>query len=145
MKRLILIPGLAVALLGSCDHIDAVGDKVNELKDMRQESTEGVDGMDLNAIVDGMVDTGPAVRNLGEVEFQEFISTPGKLNIVDFYADWCGPCRKLAPALSAVIEENSKVARLGKLNVDQAREALEGARRPEHSRRAFLCGWEARS
>jgi hypothetical protein len=34
--------------LGSCDRIDAVGDKVNDLKDARKASTQGVEGMDLN-------------------------------------------------------------------------------------------------
>lgn len=108
--------------LSSCDHIDAVGDKVNELKDLRKESSQGVEGMDIKAIVDGIQNTGPAVQDIGEVDFQTFISQPGRLNIVDFHADWCGPCKKLGPVLSGVIEANSNVARLGKLNVDQARE-----------------------
>lgn len=111
-----------MALLSSCDHIDAVGDKVNELKDMRKESTHGVEGMDVKAIVDGIQNTGPAVQDIGEVDFQTFISQPGRLNIVDFHADWCPPCRKLGPILSEVVETNSSVARLGKLNVDHAKE-----------------------
>lgn len=37
-------------LLGSCDLIDTAGDKVNELKDMRKEGTQGVEGMDLQAL-----------------------------------------------------------------------------------------------
>lgn len=109
-------------MISSCDHIDAVGDKVNDLKDMRKESTQGVEGMDIKAIVNGIQQTGPAVQDIGEVDFQKFISQPGRLNIVDFHAHWCGPCKKLGPVLSAVVEENSGVARLGKLNVDQARE-----------------------
>jgi thioredoxin len=109
-------------LLSSCDHIDAVGDKVGELKDMRKESTQGVEGMDLKAIVNGMQNSGPAIRDIGEVDFQSFISEPGRLNVVDFHADWCGPCKKLGPVLSSVIEANSGIVRLGKLNVDQARQ-----------------------
>jgi len=109
-------------MLSSCDHIDAVGHKVDELKDVREESTQGVDGMDLKAIVSGIRNTGPTVQDIGEVDFQTFISQSGRLNVVDFHADWCGPCKQLGPVLSGVIEENSGVARLGKLNVDQARQ-----------------------
>jgi thioredoxin len=109
-------------LLGSCDHIDKVGDKVNELKDVRKASTQGVEGMDLKAITEGIAKTGPTVRDLAETEFDTFIAEPGRLNIVDFHADWCPPCRKLAPELTAVVEANASVVRLGKINVDHAKE-----------------------
>jgi thioredoxin len=72
--------------------------------------------------VSGIQNSEPAVQDIGEVDFQTFISQPGRLNVVDFHADWCGPCKQLAPVLSGVIEANATVARLGKLNMDQARE-----------------------
>lgn len=122
MKRLAVICVLAMPLLGSCDHIDAVGDKVNELKDARKESTQGIDGMDINAINSGIQNAGPTIQDIGEVDFQTFISQPGRINVVDFHAEWCGPCKKLGPVLAGVIKTNSGVARLGKLNVDSARE-----------------------
>lgn len=109
-------------LLGSCDHIDAVGDKVNELKDVRKESTQGVEGMDIKAITGGISKTGPTVQDLAETQFDTFIAEPGRLNIVDFHADWCPPCRKLAPILTEVVESNAHVVRLGKINVDHAKE-----------------------
>ena len=122
MKR-IYLPALALPLLlGSCDKIDAVGDRVNELKDMRKESVNGVDGMNLKAITEGISTTGPTVRDLSETEFGTFIAEPGRLNIVDFHAEWCGPCKKLGPILTKVVEENANVVRLGKINVDQAQE-----------------------
>ncbi|WP_411826509.1 thioredoxin family protein [Luteolibacter sp. AS25] len=117
MKRLLFS---LLLLLPSCDHIDAVGDGVNELKDLRKESTEGIDGMNLDQILDG-VKGGPTVQNLTEGHFQEFVGEPGKLNIVDFHAEWCPPCKRLGPVLSQVVEANSTVARLGKINVDQAK------------------------
>ncbi len=39
--------------------------------------------------------------------------------LVDFYADWCGPCRMLAPTLDRLATEFSGKARIVKINVDQ--------------------------
>jgi len=38
--------------------------------------------------------------------------------LVDFYADWCGPCKMLAPVLAQIAEENEGVVKVGKLNTD---------------------------
>ena len=37
--------------------------------------------------------------------------------IVDFYADWCGPCKMLAPVLEEIVAENNEI-KLCKVNVD---------------------------
>lgn len=38
--------------------------------------------------------------------------------LVDFYADWCGPCRMIAPYVAELAEEYQGVFKIGKLNVD---------------------------
>jgi len=42
-----------------------------------------------------------------------------KTTIVDFYADWCGPCKMMSPIIDKIAEENEGV-KVGKLNVDEA-------------------------
>ncbi len=42
--------------------------------------------------------------------------------LVDFYADWCGPCKMVAPIVSELAEEYAGIFKIGKLNVDESSE-----------------------
>jgi len=48
--------------------------------------------------------------------FDEVVST-NDLVLVDFWADWCGPCKKLSPILDEISDERRLL--VGKLNVDE--------------------------
>lgn len=45
--------------------------------------------------------------------------------LVDFYADWCGPCKMMAPVVEALAKEYEGKVKVGKLNVDQALDTAE--------------------
>lgn len=45
----------------------------------------------------------------------------GKITIVDFYADWCGPCRRISPVLEKIAQGNPDIT-LQKVNIDKHRD-----------------------
>lgn len=49
--------------------------------------------------------------------FENEVMTSSDLVLVDFYADWCGPCKAIAPILDQISEENPS-AKIYKLNID---------------------------
>lgn len=65
--------------------------------------------------------SGPAeVRHLAAADFTSFTRTPDKLLVVDFYADWCGPCKMLSPILERAAGSFPGKVVIGKINVDEA-------------------------
>lgn len=44
--------------------------------------------------------------------------------LLDFYAPWCGPCKKLEPTVQALVQQYGKKLRVIKLNVDEVEDVL---------------------
>ena len=54
-----------------------------------------------------------------DANFQEKVLDSDKLTMIDFWAEWCGPCRMVSPIVEELAEEFSGKVEIGKMNVDE--------------------------
>lgn len=60
------------------------------------------------------------VIKLNSQNFQEEVLKADKKVLVDFYADWCGPCKMMSPIIDEIANEFSDKIKVCKINVDEA-------------------------
>ena len=64
------------------------------------------------------------VLTMTDNNFEDEVLNSDKTVLIDFYADWCGPCKMQSPVVDQIAEERSDV-KVGKVNVDDNPELAE--------------------
>ncbi|WP_295129407.1 thioredoxin [uncultured Chitinophaga sp.] len=54
-----------------------------------------------------------------DANFQTTVLDSDKLTVVDFWAEWCGPCRAIGPVIEELAKDYAGKVNVGKVNVDQ--------------------------
>ena len=53
-----------------------------------------------------------------DANFQAEVLDSNKLSVIDFWAEWCGPCRAIGPVIEELSKEYDGLVNIGKVNVD---------------------------
>lgn len=59
-----------------------------------------------------------SVNVFNEANFETEVLKVNGTVLVDFYADWCGPCKAMSPIIDEIAEEGLENVKVGKVNVD---------------------------
>ena len=65
-----------------------------------------------------------SVLKISKDNFQNEVINSKSTVLLDFYADWCGPCRMVSPIVDEIAEERADI-KVGKINVDEESELAE--------------------
>jgi thioredoxin 1 len=86
----------------------------DELARIREKRKEELTGKMKNTGKTG------GVSDVNEMHFQQFIAT-NPFVVIDFWAEWCGPCRRVAPVMDELSREFGGKVVFGKCNTDENR------------------------
>ncbi len=60
-----------------------------------------------------------STKHISDDEFEGAIAAGGQPILVDFWAEWCGPCKQLSPVLEELAKEMEGKVTIAKVNIDQ--------------------------
>ncbi|MBQ8222220.1 MAG: thioredoxin [Bacteroidales bacterium] len=112
-----LIAVLSITILTACGNSKREKKEVKETKTVQQEVK-----VEDNSLVKS-VNYNYFIRNIWNLEkYPDSFAYENKLPcIIDFYADWCGPCKKIAPIMEELAQEYEGKVLIYKVNVDTER------------------------
>ena len=115
MKKLLLISIISIAFLSSCGSSD---NNKNEASD--QEATVSESMVNDNDYVK-LLSYKDFIKNVWDIESNanEFIFKGNKPCVIDFYATWCGPCKRVAPIIDKLAHEYDGKVDFYKVDIDQ--------------------------
>ena len=62
------------------------------------------------------------IKHISDASFDTDVLKSGTPVLVDYWAEWCGPCKQIAPILDEVAKDYGERLQIAKLNVDENRE-----------------------
>ena len=65
------------------------------------------------------------MEQVNDTNFEQAVLKADKPVLVDFFADWCGPCRQMLPIADELSQEMASQVKIVKLNVDEAENTAE--------------------
>ena len=60
-----------------------------------------------------------SVLKITSDNYEKEVMKSEKTVLIDFYADWCGPCKMMSPIIDQIAEEKADSLKVGKVNVDE--------------------------
>jgi len=75
--------------------------------------------------------------------FQAEVLDSAEPVVVDFWAEWCGPCKMIAPSLEEISNEMAGKVKVAKVNIDENPELAAKLRRPLNSDSCHIQSWPA--
>lgn len=118
MKKLLLISLISIAFLSSCGNSDN-NKKEEKKQDIKTEATHSESTTEASYVK--VLDYDHFIKNVWDLEANanEFVFKGERPCVIDFYATWCGPCKRVAPIIDKLAKEYDGKVDFYKADVDK--------------------------